>query len=325
MAHEGIKKKNYKEKETIANLTNDFNAIFGENVSRYFKDVETPYDFDWISHLCWSIECGYYADRKMTNFFNITQINVEFMIEKCAKISAINCRDEMYGDDNNEAILFEGSSLLRDMIIFIKNRVDPDINGTIIDENAADYSQPKMVMILGHDDSMTPQLLFIIKYFNLSIELYDLPSFAGQLAAEVIRYKDKKPDEKLTYSDYHVCYYFDDKLIINVTFDVFIDTIEKYAWTIEQIDDFCVKKDEASQLGKVNKIDNEIENNDSKEKKDIKEKNKGNKNYNLYLYINIGLGVSIACLFIILITLVNKIKEKQNIYGEERDVDDKLI
>ena len=239
-----IQKKNIQEKATIINLTKDFNKNYGSDMNKFFSKSEGYiYDFDSISSICDAAIADNIDGRNMTTFFDITHINKKQFLDGCHVILKINFRDELYGDDKNEMILFEASQILRDMIIYIKRRVDADIKNEKIEEKISDYSKPKMIMILGHDDTITPQVLFIIKYFNLTLDKYKLPFFAAQVAVEVTRNKDNS-HEKLEYSDYHVCYYFDDELYINATLDYFSDIVEKNIWTINQMDNFCKGNDD---------------------------------------------------------------------------------
>ena len=226
-----LMEKNVKEKQTIIILTEDFNKKYSKNMNIFFSNSDNyTYDFDFISSICDNAIVDNVEGRKMSEFFGTTKINKEEFLKDCDVICRINCRDELYGDEKNKMILLEASPILRDMISYIKRRINADINNEKIEENVSDYSKPKMVMILGHDDSISSQVLFIIKYFNLSLDIYKLPEFASQMALEVTRNKENDGNEKLKYSDYQVSYYFDDELYINVTLDIFINTLEKNIW-----------------------------------------------------------------------------------------------
>ena len=226
-----LKKKNLEEKKAIKNVTDNFNKIYGSKMNTFLYNPEGYiYDFDLINSICDTAIVDNADGRNMSNFYNITQFNKTQLLEDCNTIIKIKFRDKLYGDEKNEIILLEASPILRDMIINIKKRVDKDINNEKTEENVSDYSKPKMVMILGHDDSISSQVLFIIKYFNLNLDLYKVPKLASQMAVEVTRSKNNLK-EKLEYSDYQVCYYFDNELYLNVTLDYFIDIVENNIWT----------------------------------------------------------------------------------------------
>ena len=309
-----LKVKNVQEKKTIKNLTDNFNNKYASNMNKFFSNSEGYiYDFDLISSICDNAIVDNADGRNMTSFFEITHINKKQFLDDCDVICTINCRDELYGDDKNEMILLEASPILRDMISNIKRRVDADINNEKTEENISDYSKPKMVMILGHDDSISSQVLFIIHYFNLSLDIYKLPNFASQMAVEVTRKKNASY-EKLEYSDYQICYYFDDELYINVTLDNFIYTVESNIWTKDQIENFCKGNDENSD--KNGKDDNKSNEKNKKVKDNSKE--------NIYLSVIICFGIIIIILCIVIILLAIKLNKKKDDTNEE-DFKDKRI
>ena len=300
-----LKKKNVQEKETIKNLTNNFNKNYASNMNKFFNNSEDYiYDFDFISSICDNVDVANADGRNMTSFFTITNINKQQFLEDCEIICTINCRDELYGDEKNEMILLEASPILRDMISTIKRRVNSDINNEKPEENVSDYTKPKMVMILGHDDSITSQVLFIMKYFNLNLDIYKLPNFASQMAFEVTR-NEKDSNKKLNYSDYHICYYFDDELYINVTLDHFIDVVENNIWTTNQMENFCKGNDNNG------KDDNNSKENTSKNK--------------IYLSIIICFGIIILILTIIIVILVIKLKGKKDDINEEDNMNKNIL
>ena len=177
-----MKQKNVQEKETIINLSQNFNLKYAKKMNKFYNYSEDyKYEFDTLTDICDMAIVDIIHDRNMSHFFDLIQINKGEFIKDCYEILAIGFRDELYGDDKNEMILLEASTVLRDMVSNIKRRVDADINNEKIEENASDYSKPKMVMILGHDDTITPQVLFIIKNFNLSLDVYKLPQFAKNI------------------------------------------------------------------------------------------------------------------------------------------------
>ena len=185
-------------------------------------------------------------------------------------------RDKYFGDDKNEVILVEVSELLREMIYYMKKRVDDDINGENIEKNISDYSRPKMVIVSGHDTTVTPQLLYFIKYFNLSIDTYTLTSYSCQIAIEIAR-NETEENQKLTYSDYSARFFYNDLCIIDIKLDKFIDTIEKSIWSREKIDNFCLGEKE---------VENQV--------------------INTYLIIIIAIALFATILLIILIVVIIK-------------------
>ena len=235
---EKVTKKNMEQKKTIKDLVQFFKDNYSQNLTENNiipKNFE--YNIDNVSKICDAIIVDSTEGKPMKNFFDKTKFDKSFLIEKCNEVLKINFRDKLYGDDDMKILFLEESTVLREMIHYMKQRVDDDINVTKI-ENVQDYSRPKMVIISGHDTTVSAQVIFILKMFKLPLSLYELPTYSAQTTFEVTREEDNK-NKKLTYSDYNVTFYFNDKVILNTTMDNFIKTVENKLWSASQIDQFC--------------------------------------------------------------------------------------
>ena len=173
----------------------------------------------------------------------------------------------------------------------MKLRVDADINGEKIDTNATNYQKPKMIIISGHDVTITAQYIFMILYFldGDVIQNFQYPKYSAHTSFEVSR-DDVEDTSKLTYDNYTVRYFYNDQEKYKVSMKEFIDIIEKNVWNDEQIDEFC---------------DEYIEGGNPKNQKKM-----------LY-YIIISLCVLILILFIVIIILCVKIRS-----NKKTEVDD---
>ena len=111
---------------------------------------------------------------------------------------------------------------------------------------------------------------------------------------------DENSRSSLKFSNYNVLYYFNDELVLNITFDKFKKTIEENIWKNERMDEFCYGK---------------------KEKPFMK----------LDLIIIITLGVLIIILVIVMIILISNLKKSKkrdyriNSLDDNRLVDDKIM
>ena len=105
-------------------------------------------------------------------------------MDECTEMITINYRDEICGDEDNNILLLE-SPLLKEMIHYMKLRVDADIKGEIIENNITDYSRLKMIIISGHDVTITFQIIYMIKFFGLDSNLYRLLTYTSQIAYEL--------------------------------------------------------------------------------------------------------------------------------------------
>ena len=70
------------------------------------------------------------------------------------------------------------------------------------------------------------------------MSFYRMPSFASQIAFEIIRTNDNKKNNR-TYSDYLINYYFNDELLLNMTVDEFYKIVELNIWSDDQINAYC--------------------------------------------------------------------------------------
>ena len=235
---------NKKTKKTIIDSANFFNNKYSEKLSKFYtkNSKDFKYDFDWILSFCDTLMSDYSEGKTLEKFTEKTGIEINPLLNECSDMIKINYRDEICGDDNNDILLLE-SPLLKEMIYYMKLRVDANIKGEIIEDNITDYSRPKMIIISGHDVTITFQIIYMIKYFGLDLDLYKLPTYTSQIAYELIRTAD---DDKtnLTYADFKVFFYFNDDEIFNVTFDKFFDVIDKNSWNLDQINEYCIGKKE---------------------------------------------------------------------------------
>ena len=232
--------KNKKTKKTIIDANNYFNNKYSEKLSKFYtkNSKNFKYDFDWILSFCDTLMSDLSEGKTLEKFINRTEIEIEPLLNECYDFIKINYRDEICGDENNDILLLE-SPLLKEMIHYMRLRVDADINGEIIENNIVDYSRPKMIIISGHDVTITFQIIYMIKYFGLDMDLYKLPTYTSQIAYELIKISDDNK-KNLTYNDYKVFFYFNDDELFNVSFDKFVDVIDKNSWNLEQINNYCI-------------------------------------------------------------------------------------
>ena len=120
----------------------------------------------------------------------------------------------------------------------MKRRLDSNITEEDEDSNYKDYSYPRMLMISGHDSTVSANLIFLINALGLDDEkIFTYPNYSSQLALEVRT--NKTITKNSTYKDYYIIGYLDDNKIFEVNADDFINKVEDYAWSDEKINEFC--------------------------------------------------------------------------------------
>ena len=133
------------------------------------------------------------------------------MNEYCWGYHRIKYLYEIHGDDEKVYAHIEVSRMLREVLYYMKRRLDADITEENEDENIKDYSRPRMLMISGHDTTVSSDEIILIKALGLNEnETFISPKFSTQLALEV---KAKNSGKTSKYSDYYVVGYIDDKEI----------------------------------------------------------------------------------------------------------------
>lgn len=300
-----INNNNAKTKPMLSNLLDEFNKNYSEKLNRYYnKTNENKYDFSLINHIYDTILVDMIEGKNISDFFEINKIDMNTFIEKTFEVLSMNFKDYIFGDDKNEVMIFYNTMLFRKMIDNMKRKIEDDIKGNPSVKNVSDFSRPKMVIISGHDTTLSAHQLLFIKYFGLKIEQYEFPAYASQISYEITRFDDDNDisDKNLTFSDYNFIYYFNNKPFLNITFDKFIDKIEKVLWTDEEMTKFCFGDK------KVLKVEEEEDQNES----------------NMILIIIMG--IVILILVITIIFLVIKLTQKsEDEFGDNEKDDSKLL
>ena len=233
-----IKEKNRKTLPILINMEIDFNEKYGKILNEFYEE-NTVYDFVFMNRFCDGVISSIIEGRNMTEFRK-TQIDLDKIKAYCFEVQKMNYQEHILGDDEHVLASLEASKLMREIIHYMKKRIDIDISQERIEEEYLDYSRPKMVMISGHDSTISCHEMFIINSLGYDDSYFRLAKYGAQLALEVTR-REAPVDEvkKMTYKDYTLNYYFNDELLFKLPVEEFIEKIERKLWTDKQIDEFC--------------------------------------------------------------------------------------
>ena len=202
--------------------------------------------------------------KDMNDFYKKNNFIIEEdFINDCYEVFDIYSRDYLLSDDNNEFLLFYNSFIIKTIVNYMKKRIKDDIKGDI-------YSSQKMVIISGLNTSLSAQELFFNSNFDEN-EQYIFPIYASQMNLELSRKEVNENSRKnLQYSDYIISEYFNDRLVFNMTFNKFLEKIEKInLWEDSNFNLFCgFKSEEVREEEKKEEIEKEKE----KEKEKVEEK-----------------------------------------------------
>lgn len=293
---------NSQNKKEIIDLVEEFNKNYSSKLnSIYNKTENNTYDMSSINSICDTAIADNTEGKNILEFLAEIGAEKDKFLKMCNDTLAINFRDYIFGDDNNEVILFYNTPIFKDMIKYMQAKIDDDIKGDINKKNVSDYNTPKMVILSGHDTTLSAHEMFFIKFFKLNLSSYKYPTYSSQISYEITREDvNENITSSLNYSDYNVLYYFNDDLLLNRTFEQFKNIIEENIWKSERMDEFC--------FGKKEKPFMEVE-----------------------IIVIISLGALIFILVIVIIVLIVKLKNPKkaeyriNSADDNRLVDDKIM
>ena len=174
----------------------------------------------------------------MEDFHNKTNLNFTELKYDCLEYFRFLYLYGYHGDKEKTLAHVDSSKLMREIIYYMKRRLDSHITEEDEDANYKDYSYPRMLMISGHDSTVSADFIFLINALDLDEEkIYTFPQFSSQLALEVRT--NKTITKNSTYKDYYVIGYFDNNKIFEVNAYDFINKVEGYIWSDEKINEFC--------------------------------------------------------------------------------------
>ena len=246
------RQKNIESVPTLNKSVNLFNTKYLPEIKHLYTDYNKDYDIHFVDNFCDAYIAGYTEGIPMENFpWN------ESMIEElkyyCYNFSKLNFRDWISGDKNRTLATMEVSKLLREFMHYAEERIKASMNGEDISKKLEDYSRPKMLLISGHDSTISTWEMFFAKIFadNNATAFYRYPFFATQIALEI--YIDKNVD-KTVYSNYKIRYFFNDEQVpeLDMSFEDFVNNITNELWSDERIDEYCgfVNNSEIEELTK---------------------------------------------------------------------------
>lgn len=302
---DAIKKNNSETLDSLINLVKTFNDLYKEKLN-IFYDKEEEYNLKFIEEFCDAFITDYTDRREMTEL-NKIGINFENVLGFCYDFERLNFKDWISGDEGHVLAHLEISKLMREFIHYMKQRVDAHINGEDLDNKFEDYSRPKMMMVSGHDSTISCYEIILMEVFGKDSDFFQYPKFASQIAFEVTADDNDKVNK--TYQDYIINYYFNDKLELSVNMQEFIDKITPHIWSDKQINDFCgLDKDDEHKEDEHKEDEHKEE-----EKKDDNNNNQQNYNENnsskVALIIFIILTVIFLTISVILFIQLKKAKK----------------
>ena len=221
---------NFSSVKSLENEINENYKIYLDQLNE--KNNSSNYSIYDASVICDSYVPNYVDGRNMSKLKK-TGINFEEFYDFCLRVL-----NETFGhiipQNNKTRSYIQGTKYMELLVNYSKLRIDEDIKNSASNNSVS--SSKKMLILSGHDSTISQQELFILNSLGENLELYRFPTFAGQIAFEITRKDDNK--EKRNYSDYFVNYYFNDELLLNMTLSEFYNKVEPNIQSKEIIDEY---------------------------------------------------------------------------------------
>ncbi len=225
-----IKEKNLNINQ-IKDIVKEFDLNYKESFN-LFLNQKGNYSFPNIITMCDQFTSDYIDGRNLS-YLSDYKLNILEFNEFCGRVADVDFIYYLYGDKNREVNRISVSPMLSEMLVYLKKRVNSELNKEDIDSNLNIFSNPKFIMISGHDSTISGVEVFMNFTFN-SIKKYIRPTFASSLFFEVY-----SKDNASSIKDYEVHYIINDEELAVFQLNEFIDKIEGNLWNKEQISDFC--------------------------------------------------------------------------------------
>ena len=231
-----MRKINLEKSEDLKKFIEEFKKKYKDDIFKIYE-TKPEYNIDFIDNFCDAFISGSTELKEMKKL-NDTGINKNELLDQCFEFMKLNFRDWISGDSERILPTLEVSKLMREFIHYMNQRIDADIKGEDTSKNYEDYSKPKMLMISGHDSTISMWEMFLIKIFkNNNNTDYIYPKFASELTFE-ITVNSALTEKKRT--DYKINCYLNNKSFINeMTVDEFINNITDKLYSDDKIDEIC--------------------------------------------------------------------------------------
>ena len=226
-----IKEKNLNINQ-IKDMVNEFDKKYKESFN-LFLNQKGNFSFPNIIDMCDQFTSDYIDGRNLSILYKYN-ININDFSDFCGRVADTDFMYYLYGDEKKEINQMYMSPMLSEMLTYLKNRINSDITKENIDKNLNKFSNPKFIMISGHDTTISGLEIFINYTFNKSYK-YIRPTFASNLFFEVYKINNSTS----SFKEYEVHYIINDILVDKFNLYDFIYNIEKKLWNKKKISDFC--------------------------------------------------------------------------------------
>ena len=221
-------KEELRNSEELIDFFNKLNKTYGKELMEYFHQNNSNFLYDYYNVF-------FMADVFLTDYDNFRDMSslekVGINLTKYYDLSVeMKSLFLFHAECNEEMGELAASPSFRKIVKWMELRIKKDISK----KRTFSYGEPKFVMYSGHDMTLAPFQLFMKSLFGTRIQY---TGFASNIYIEL--HKKDNLINNPTLDDYHVEYYIDDEIALNISFVDFKNAVLREAWSEERIMQYC--------------------------------------------------------------------------------------
>ena len=226
-----IKNENYKKKD-VQDFIKQFRDKYSDKLMKYFNITDKAMfdNYYFLLEVTDHFIASYIHKRKNLVLFEEEGINLKEYYEECVKFKNIS----MYEIETTKEVgIMASSPIFKDILHYMDNIILNYKQKN--DQLKKKKNTSKFVMYSGHDYIIAAVQLYLNAAFNIPC-FY--PGFAANQFFELHK-QNGIDEENLNENHFHVEYFFNGNLLLNVSYTEFKRKISELMWSAEQIVDFC--------------------------------------------------------------------------------------
>lgn len=230
-------KKQYLEIEEFKNYSIYFSDKYFQKI---YEKSKINIKEEGMSIFCDQYIANYVQGNDLSNIYEKT----DELYNDCVEYLNKSVLFGTFGEPNKtiKIALASASPTTREMIDYMNRRIKliQDQKTVDVHLNHSDYTYPKMVLLSGHDSTLSGTELLMMKAFPNLIHKYVNPVFASNIIFELYFNDTNEEKDFANLSNYYIKYIINgEDIISNLQFTEFNKSIEMILYSDEEIISFC--------------------------------------------------------------------------------------
>ena len=236
-------KENNIESEKFKNIMNNFLKKHGDELANMFNLYNKTLinDYNYLSivmdHYLSYYKNKYYLEKEENfNRNKLSKEKLDILFKDCIEFKN---QSYIFAEATKDISIISMSETLNKIITYMEERISYDQNYDETSEELNEDNTPKFLMYSNNGLSVYYLQVFLREAFNVELKY---PFFSSNQFIELHR-KDGIEYKNLKEEDYHIEYYFNGELLLNINFIDFKNKINELVWSSNKINNFCKHKD----------------------------------------------------------------------------------